>query len=163
MTPCKSDIIIEVKDMIKKSKQGSGLNSYKISVKAEDLKKALDPSIWPMRVKVREYIYYPRKHQQQQNSGYQGQAGHYGAHGVQGQGGGAVGGAGVGHGHGFQPHERSGVHGQGSGANPGGPGQVGQGHVGGSHDQVGGLSPQQHGQWNGAPTFNRYEVLDTRP
>ena len=61
--------------MIKKSRPGSALNSFKISVKAEDLQKALDPNIWPLRVKVREYIYYPRRavqqggNQQQQGQG----------------------------------------------------------------------------------------------
>ena len=32
-----------------------------ISVKAEDLQKALDPSAWPLRVKVREFINYSRR------------------------------------------------------------------------------------------------------
>ena len=31
------------------------------------LKKALDPCTWPLRVKVREYIYYPRKKGQSQD------------------------------------------------------------------------------------------------
>ena len=30
-------------------------------MKAQDLQKALNPEIWPMRVKVREYIYYKKK------------------------------------------------------------------------------------------------------
>ena len=30
--------------------------------------KALDPSIWPLRVKAREYIYYPKKKQEENNS-----------------------------------------------------------------------------------------------
>ena len=47
--------------MIKKSKDGAALLSFKISVRADDLRKALDPTIWPLRVKVREYIYYPKK------------------------------------------------------------------------------------------------------
>ena len=34
-------------------------------MKAEDLQKALDPSVWPMRVKVREYIYYAKRHPKQ--------------------------------------------------------------------------------------------------
>ena len=34
------------------------------TVAAADLQKALDPKIWPLRVRVREYIYYPRKKQQ---------------------------------------------------------------------------------------------------
>ena len=54
-------------------------NKYKISVKAEDLQRALDPSIWPLRVKVREYIYYsrrtPRNQEQGHGQGLQGAAG----------------------------------------------------------------------------------------
>ena len=42
------------------SKAEANLKSFKISVKAEDLQKALDPAIWPMRVKVREFIHYRR-------------------------------------------------------------------------------------------------------
>ena len=30
-------------------------------MKAEDLQKALDPSVWPIRVKVREYIFYAKR------------------------------------------------------------------------------------------------------
>ena len=56
-----SGIMIESKDVIKKSKDDAPLKSFKISVKAEDLQKSLDPSVWPLRVKVREYIYYSRK------------------------------------------------------------------------------------------------------
>ena len=56
-----SDILIDIKDVVKKSKPEAGLNSFKISVKAQDLQKALDPAIWPMRVKVREYIYFKKK------------------------------------------------------------------------------------------------------
>ena len=56
-----SGIVIESKDIIKKSKDDAPLKSFKISVKAEDLQKSLDPSVWPLRVKVREYIYYSKK------------------------------------------------------------------------------------------------------
>ena len=56
-----SDITVESKDVLKKSKGESNLCSYKISVPAPDLVKALDPSIWPMRVKVREYVYYSNR------------------------------------------------------------------------------------------------------
>ena len=52
-----SDILIDAKDIIKKSKPEAALNSFKISVKAEDLHIALDPSVWPLRVKVREFIH----------------------------------------------------------------------------------------------------------
>ncbi len=43
------------------SKGNPSVMSYKISIKAEDLNKALDPTVWPMRVKVREFIYYRKK------------------------------------------------------------------------------------------------------
>ena len=33
---------------------------------AADLSKALDPAIWPLRVKVREYIYYSNKNKNSQ-------------------------------------------------------------------------------------------------
>ena len=56
-----SDISINTNDIIQKSKEEAFLKSYKISVKAEDLQKALDPSVWPLRVKVREFIHYSRK------------------------------------------------------------------------------------------------------
>ena len=56
-----SGINIEAKDVLKKSKDGAALLSFKVSVRAEDLQKALDPQIWPLRVKVREYVYYPKK------------------------------------------------------------------------------------------------------
>ena len=56
-----SNIIIGEKDVVKKSKEGSALLSFKVSVRAEDLQLALNPQIWPLRVKVREYIYYPKK------------------------------------------------------------------------------------------------------
>ena len=63
-----SDIRIQSTDIEKKSKDGTPLNSYRISVPAADLQKALDPQIWALRVKVREYIYYPRKRQQNDKS-----------------------------------------------------------------------------------------------
>ena len=34
----------------------------------KDLEKALDPSIWPLRVRVREYIHYSNKPKSSQNS-----------------------------------------------------------------------------------------------
>ena len=57
-----SEIKIETKDIEKKSKEGSYLDSYKVSVPADDLTKALNPEIWPLRVKVREFIHYRRNH-----------------------------------------------------------------------------------------------------
>lgn len=30
-------------------------------MKAEDLSKALDPCVWPLRVKVREFIHYKKR------------------------------------------------------------------------------------------------------
>ena len=40
------------------SKGTPAVENYKISVKAEDLEKALNPTVWPLRVKVREFIHY---------------------------------------------------------------------------------------------------------
>ena len=39
----------------------SCLSFYKIGVPNADLNKALDPSIWPLRVRVREFIHYSNK------------------------------------------------------------------------------------------------------
>ena len=61
-------IVIEKKDALKKSKDEAPLLSFKISVRAEDLSKALDPSIWSLRVKVREYIYYLKKKQEENSA-----------------------------------------------------------------------------------------------
>ena len=55
----------EAKDIQRKSKDDSAVHSYKISVPAADLEKALQPDIWPLRVKVREYVYYSRKKTQE--------------------------------------------------------------------------------------------------
>ena len=160
-----SDIIIETKDVVKKSRPDSGLNSYKISVKAEDLQKALDPSIWPMRVKVREYIYYARKpgHGSQQGLG----GGQYGRHHE------AQGGQGGGQGQYQVPHGPSA--GQGVGGYGGAHGdrryqgyhRPQGGQYGAHHEPPGGHSGQQqaghHGVQIDVPTFNRFEGLDTRP
>ena len=43
------------------SKEESYLRSFKVSVPASDIDKALDPGIWPLRVKVREWVYYSNK------------------------------------------------------------------------------------------------------
>ena len=64
-----SGIVIQEKDIEKKSKEEAYLVSYRIRLKAEDLQKALDPGIWPMRVKVREYIYYSKNSRQQRPGG----------------------------------------------------------------------------------------------
>ena len=79
-----SGIFIEEKDIQKKSKPEANLVSYKISVKAEDLQRALDPSVWPLRVKVREFIHYARKFPRQQGD-QQGQAARPGEGGGYGQ------------------------------------------------------------------------------
>ena len=62
-----SDIKIEESDIILMSKNSPAVLSFKISVKAEDLEKALDPSVWPMRVKVREFIHYRSMRQDKRN------------------------------------------------------------------------------------------------
>ena len=56
------DILITVDDIELKSRDNTHVSSYRISVQAEDLKKAMDPTLWPLRVKVREYIYYKKKY-----------------------------------------------------------------------------------------------------
>ena len=42
-----SGIKVETKDVQLKSKEDSNLRSFKISVPASDIDKALDPGIWP--------------------------------------------------------------------------------------------------------------------
>ena len=56
-----SGIVIREEDIEKKTREGQNVDSYRISVKAEDLEKALDPSLWPLRVRVREWIHYPTR------------------------------------------------------------------------------------------------------
>ena len=68
-----SGIVIEEKDVEKKSKDEAYLVSYKIRLKAEDLQKALEPGVWPMRVKVREFIHYSKNNSKQQRGGVRGQ------------------------------------------------------------------------------------------
>ena len=46
------------------SKPEANLCSYRISVLNTDLQKALNPSIWPLRVRVREFIHYSNKPKQ---------------------------------------------------------------------------------------------------
>ena len=73
------DVIIESKDIVVKSNKEAFLKSYKISVKAEDLEKALSPCVWPLRVKVREFIHYSRKNGQgntEKRNSSEGQDGH---------------------------------------------------------------------------------------
>ena len=82
-----NDITIDKKDVECKSRPEAYLKSYKISVKIEDLQKALEPSTWPLRVKVREFVHYARKpsrkqphdqgqHQTRQGGGGLGGVGH---------------------------------------------------------------------------------------
>ena len=56
-----SDIRIATEDIALMSKGNPSVVSYRISVKAEDLQKALDPTVWPLRVRVREYIHYKKR------------------------------------------------------------------------------------------------------
>ena len=56
-----SGIEINEEAIKKMSKEDAFLVSYKISVNVENLQKALDPSVWPLRVKVREFIHYARR------------------------------------------------------------------------------------------------------
>jgi hypothetical protein len=77
-----NEIIVDQRHVVKKSKPEASLNSFKISVKAEDLPKVLDPAVWPLRVKVREWIYFSRKSTKQEGAAgapaqQRGQAGHH--------------------------------------------------------------------------------------
>ena len=56
-----SNITVKETDIEKKSRDEAYLCSYRISVPASDLQKALDPSIWPLRVKVREFVHYAKR------------------------------------------------------------------------------------------------------
>ena len=165
-----SDIIIEVKDVVKKSRPDAGLNSYKISVKAEDLQKALDTSIWPLRVKVREYIYYSRK--PQLNGGQRGQGGgQYGGYNEAqgGQGGrqyqgplGPQGGQYGGH-NGAQEGQVGEQYQSNRGSQWGQGGGQYREHQG-AHLRQGGDHQLGHlGGQEGVPTFNRFAELDTQP
>ena len=51
-----SEIQTSLEDVILMSKGNPSVVSYRISVKAEDLSKALDPCVWPLRVKVSLFI-----------------------------------------------------------------------------------------------------------
>ena len=67
---CESGIRIEKTDIEKKSKPEATLCSYRISVPATQLNEALDPKIWPLCVRVREFIHYSNKPRQpRSNSG----------------------------------------------------------------------------------------------
>ena len=59
-----SGIKISACDIEKKSNAEAKLCSYRISVPAPLLEKALDPGIWPLRVKVREFIHYSNRPKQ---------------------------------------------------------------------------------------------------
>ena len=63
-----SNIEISIDDIILMSKGNPAVVSYRISVKAEDLQSALDPSVWPLRVKVREFIHYRKRQDMRQPS-----------------------------------------------------------------------------------------------
>ena len=154
-----SGIVTQAKDIIKKSREEAHLKSFKISVKAEDLQKALNPAVWPMRVKVREFIYYARKGPRQDSGEHPGQ-GHQTAGGQgQARGGGGQHVPGLGGHQGGQQEQRGGAE-QGSAGKEGQQEQRGgAGH--GNEGQDG-----QHGaaeQWQGAPTSNMYDVLDAEP
>ena len=68
-----SDIKIQVSDIEKKTRQDgerpSGLDSYKISIKAEDLTKALSADVWPLRIRVREWVHYSNRRSSREGGG----------------------------------------------------------------------------------------------
>ena len=53
-----SEIQMSSEDVILISKGNSSVVSYRISVKANDLSKVLDPCVWPLHAKFRESIHY---------------------------------------------------------------------------------------------------------
>ena len=59
-----ADIKITVGDIVQMSKpnETSNVISFKISVPAEDLEKALDLTVWPLQVSVREFIHYRKRY-----------------------------------------------------------------------------------------------------
>ena len=63
-----SKIDIVKDDIEEKTREGSNVKSFKISIKAEFLEQALKPETWPLRVKVREWLYFPRKRIQAETS-----------------------------------------------------------------------------------------------
>ena len=134
-----SDLNIRETDIVKKSNKDAYLCSYKISVPAQDLQKALDPNIWPLRVKVREFIHYPNRNARA--AGGQAERGQTSAHG---------GGHGGRHGGGH------------TGESGGQPGQL----VGGNHQQdgQGGARPKTAGVQLQVPTIelnNMFSALAT--
>jgi len=138
-----SGIEIETTDIIKKSKDDAPLKSFKISVKAEDLQKALDPSVWPMRVKVREYIYYSKKSAVQAGGAYQQQEGYVGQM----------------HGYGRGQYVPGGVRGRGEQVLGEVEGQLVPSEVGGQQVHGGGGVQSLVQMWQGVPTDNRFAVL----
>ena len=132
-----SSIVITAKDVLKKSRDEAHLKSFKISVKAEDLQRALDPSVWPMRVKVREYIYYAKRAPRQDN-GLPGAAHHRGG------------------GHAGQPGAA--LHSAGGYTE-----QAGAAQQRGGAEQTGATAAGSGDQWQGAPTANMFAVLDPAP
>ena len=57
-------LMITIVDIVQMSKPNETTNviSFKISVPAEDLEKALDPTVWPLRVRVIVFIHYRKQY-----------------------------------------------------------------------------------------------------
>ena len=70
-----SDIVITAADIEEKTREGSNVKSFRISVKADYLEKTLQPETWPFSVKVREWVYFPRKRDSNSEGGRIGQRG----------------------------------------------------------------------------------------
>ena len=71
------EIDVTASHVVKKTRDGSSQDCYRISVKREDLAKALNPDTWPAGVRVREWAHYP-PHRDQGGSGGGGQFGQHG-------------------------------------------------------------------------------------
>jgi hypothetical protein len=67
-----SEVEVDPNHIVKKTRPESRLDCYRISVKREDLVKALQPDTWPAGVRVREWVHYPARRQPQQGAGGQG-------------------------------------------------------------------------------------------
>ena len=51
-------------ESLSKQKVLRKIKTGRIRLKAEDLQKALNPAVWPLRVKVREFVHYSKRNQQ---------------------------------------------------------------------------------------------------
>jgi len=53
----RNDIMVNSEDVAQMSKEEAHFKSFKVSMKADDLQKALDPKVWPTWVRVRQFFH----------------------------------------------------------------------------------------------------------